>query len=449
MAQNEKSSGPAGLLRILGAARIWATGAVLVLFGAFAGWNIAIGKGGTTAALIACWVAAALVVCLALIDRQTRATQAAPEGHYAHAKHVCGPLMAFNVGLFQVLGSAMMAAAGAIVAGALLATAARMSGLERALDQRPFVLLFLLVLLWRNTRAAALPRFIAPLAGAVALAGIAALAVAAPPPALAPQAWLPFGWIGLLAALHFGLWLFLGLDSAARDAQAKRPISAAPPLGRLAGALTLLIAATLGWLVSTRALPAEYLGAGTALPLFDTARLAGSGALVWLVGAGTLIAALASADLGLRDAGRALFRLGQDNYLPGWFAELHPHSRKPARAVMFAGALALVFALGAPLDQVITTAVLSGLLGTSFVALNILAQRQRFPAVSGFSPLPAALLLVLCALGFFTVFVGYGGQLALMIGFAIAASLWFHFWRYRFVTRGAQFTLPWPRPKGF
>ena len=35
------------------------------------------------------------------------------------------------------------------------------------------------------------------------------------------------------------------------------------------------------------------------------------------------------------------------------------------------------------------------------------------------------------------------------IGFYIVASLWFHFRRYRYVRRGDQFTMPWPRPQGY
>ena len=50
---------------------------------------------------------------------------------------------------------------------------------------------------------------------------------------------------------------------------------------------------------------------------------------------------------------------------------------------------------------------------------------------------------------FFAVFLGYGTQLVAMIAFYIVVSLWFHFWRYRFVNRGAQFTMPWPKPRGY
>ena len=66
-----------------------------------------------------------------------------------------------------------------------------------------------------------------------------------------------------------------------------------------------------------------------------------------------------------------------------------------------------------------------------------------------FHPLPAYVLLLLCAVTYVAVFLGYGTQLIAMIAFYIIVSLWFHFWRYRFVNRGAQFTMPWPRPKGY
>ena len=58
-------------------------------------------------------------------------------------------------------------------------------------------------------------------------------------------------------------------------------------------------------------------------------------------------------------------------------------------------------------------------------------------------------LLVLCAATYFAVFLGYGTQLIAMMCFYIVASLWFHFWRYRFVRRGDQFTMPWRRPAGY
>jgi ethanolamine permease len=88
--------------------------------------------------------------------------------------------------------------------------------------------------------------------------------------------------------------------------------------------------------------------------------------------------------------------------------------------------------------------------------LNIIMFRKKWPLNSikrgyehPFHPLPAIMLLTLCGVTFFAVFLGYGTQLVAMIGFYIVVSLWFHFWRYRFVNRGAQFTMPWPKPQGY
>jgi ethanolamine permease len=112
--------------------------------------------------------------------------------------------------------------------------------------------------------------------------------------------------------------------------------------------------------------------------------------------------------------------------------------------------------LGAPLDQVITFSILSGLLGYTFMPINMIMFRKKWPLDTikrGYEhplhPLPAISLMALCSVTYFAVFLGYGTQLIAMIGFYIVVSLWFHFWRYRFVKRADQFTMPWPRPRGY
>ena len=129
--------------------------------------------------------------------------------------------------------------------------------------------------------------------------------------------------------------------------------------------------------------------------------------------------------------------------------------RTPYRSIVFLVPIALIFALGAPLDQVITFSILSGLLGYTFMSFNMIMFRSKWPLgsikrgyVHPFHPLPAIVLLVLCAATYFAVFLGYGTQLIAMMCFYIVVSLWFHFWRYTFVRRGDQFTMPWPRPAG-
>ena len=56
---------------------------------------------------------------------------------------------------------------------------------------------------------------------------------------------------------------------------------------------------------------------------------------------------------------------------------------------------------------------------------------------------------MLCVVTFFAIFLGFGSQLIAMVAFYILVSLWFHFYRYKFVRRGDQFTMPWPKPQGY
>ena len=99
---------------MLGPAHVWALGVGIVLVGEFMGWNFSVGKGGALAALIACWVAGVLYTCVAMIDSEVTSTVAAAGGQYAQAKHIVGPLMAFNVGLFLVMAYTMLEASNAI-----------------------------------------------------------------------------------------------------------------------------------------------------------------------------------------------------------------------------------------------------------------------------------------------------------------------------------------------
>ncbi|HEY9039312.1 MAG TPA: APC family permease [Roseovarius sp.] len=450
-----------GLARVLGPAHIWGLGVGIVLVGEYMGWNFAVGKGGAYAALLACWFAGILYSCVAMIDSEVTSTVAAAGGQYTQAKHIVGPLMAFNVGLYLVFAYTMLEAANAITFGFLIDTVAGMTGHE-GLDQRPFIILAIMFLAWLNYRGVLATLTFSLVITAFAFCAIIALFLStavfmsdSPLRHVELMTDLPYGWLGVLAAMHFGLWYYLGIEGTCQAAEEVRSPARSLPFGTLAGVMTLLIAATLTWYVCVGLMPWEYLGQ-SGVPLFDAARLSGSMTLMVLLGIGTMFATLASANGCINDASRAWFAMGRDHYLPDWFGAVHPKFRTPYRSIIFLVPIALVFALGAPLDQVITFSILSGLLGYTFMPLNVILFRRKWPLDSikrgyehPFHPVPAIILLSLCGVTFFAVFLGYGSQLVAMLSFYIIVSLWFHFWRYRFVRRAAQFTMPWPRPRGY
>ena len=448
------------LLRVLGPGHVWALGVGIVLVGEYMGWNFAVGKGGAIAALIACWVAGLLYTCVAMIDSEVTSTVAAAGGQYAQAKHIVGPLMAFNVGLFLVFAYTMLEAANAITLGYLVQTVGSMAGFADTHD-KPFIVLTIMFLAWLNYRGVYATLTFNLVITAIAFVAIWVLFFAVQPWSSVYMkhgdllTGLPYGWHGVLAALHFGMWSYPGIEGTTQAAEAVRSPARALPLGTMTGIITLLIAATMTWYICAGIMPWEYLGQAVT-PLFDAARLTDSTLLMVLLFIGTIFSTLASANGCINDASRAWFSMGRDRYLPQVFGAVHPKYRTPYRAIVFLVPVALVFAYFAPLDQVITFSILSGLLEYTFMAINVIMFRQKWPLgvikrgyVHPFHPLPALVLLLLCSVTYFAVFLGYGTQLIAMMVFYIVASLWFAFHRYKFVRRGAQFTMPWPKPVGY
>ena len=452
------------LLRVLGPAHIWALGVGIVLVGEFTGWNFSADKGGALAALIVCWFVGLLYTCVAMIDSEVTSTVAAAGGQYAQAKHIVGPLMAFNVALYLVFAYTMLEVSDAILAGDLITQVATEAGAV-GLNHNPFIVLCIVVLVWLNYRGVLMTLNVNFVITALAYASIVILFFAVQPwsqgvvlklgEMVTPQNALPYGWIGVIAAFQFGIWYYLGIEGTTQAAEEVRSPARSLPLGTMSGMITLLIAAALTWYVCASLLPWQHLGV-TFFPLYDAAVATGSPVLKFLLFWGTVLSAVASANGCINDASRAWSSLGRDRYLPTWFSAVHPSYRTPYRALLFLMPIALAFAFISDLNQAITFSILSGVLQYTFMSINIMMFRKRWPVGSirrgytyPYHPLPAVLLFLLCIVTLFAIFLGYGTQLIAMVAFYITVSVWFHFYRYKYVRRGDQFTMPWPKPRGF
>ena len=451
------------LRKVLGPIHNWALGVGIVLVGEFTGWNFSMAKGGAWGALIACWFIGLLYTCVAMIDSEVTSTVAAAGGQYTQAKHIIGPLMAFNVGLYLVMAYTMLEASNAIVVGDLLKQLAGDMG-SADISTRPFIVLTIVLLAWLNYRGVYATLNINFVITAIAFISIIILFFSVAP--FSPGKVLlhkdlltdlPYGWIGALGALQFGMWYYLGIEGTCQAAEEVRSAGRSIPLGTMSGMITLLIAAALTWYIAAGLMPWQYLGQAYT-PLYDAAKLAGGGGLQAIMFIGTLFAALASANGCINDASRAWFSMGRDRYMPEWFGAMHPRYRTPYRAILFLVPIAVVFALVfvTALDLVIGFSILSGLLSYTFMSINMIRFRKLWPLgsisrgyVHPFHPITAIVLLVLCVAVYFATYLGYTKMLLSIMVFYILASLWFAYHRYQYVKRGDQFTMAWPRPKGY
>src|ERR1700741_1075969 len=214
------------LLKVLGPIHVWALGVGIVLVGEFMGWNYAVGKGGALGCLIAMWVIGLLYTCVAMIDSEITSTVAAAGGQYAQAKHTIGPLMAFNVGLYLVFAYTMLEAGDVQVVGFLVQIGATdLLGTAPA-HWEPWVVLSLAILALLNYRGVFMTltvnfwiTFIAFLSIVVLFFGVKPWA---PGEILLHKELLtdlPYGWLGVFAALHFGIWFYLGIEGTCQAAE--------------------------------------------------------------------------------------------------------------------------------------------------------------------------------------------------------------------------------------
>lgn len=470
VSENQEES---GLLKVLSPVHIWGLGVGIVLVGEFMGWNFTVEKGGMFGALIAAWAIGLLYTSMVMVNAEITSAIPAAGGQYAQAKHTVGPLMAFNVGLYLTLAYTFLEAANANVIGYLLSTVSAMFGNTTALNPYPFAILAILALALLNYRGVLASLSMNFVITAFAFLSIVALffGVQGWDPAAQmfhnglinqPENGFPYGWIGVIAAFQFGMWYYLGIEGTAQAAEECRSAPRSIPFGTMAGIMTLVIGATITWFVCSGLLPWQYLGTSIT-PLFDAAQVTGNMTLKLILALGTLLATLASANGCINDASRAWFSMGRDRYLPAWFGAVHPRYRTPFRAIVFLSPIAIAFAVlpfilndDTLLATVITFSILSGLLMYSFMVPNFFRFRQLWPLgtiqrgyVVPFHPLPALVLAVLVAMVFFATFLGYGTTLLSIMAFYFLASLWFVLRRYKYVKRGAQFTAPLPRPKGY
>ena len=305
-------------------------------------------KGGALAALIACWFAGLLYTCVAMIDSEVTSTVAAAGGQYAQAKHIVGPLMAFNVGLFLVFAYTMLEAANAITLGYLVQTVGSMAGFEGVHD-KPFIVLTIVFLAWLNYRGVFATLTFNLVITAIAFIAIIMLFARWPgrsaSPRLKPRSFhRPALWLARrhrVAALRpLVLPRHRRHDAGGRRSSFPGPRPAArhddrhdhaahcghADLVHLRRSDAVGVSRPGGY-AAVRCRATDGLAAADGVPVrrhhFST---------------------LASANGCINDASRAWFSMGRDRYLPVWFGAVHPKYRTPYRSIVFLVPVALIFA---------------------------------------------------------------------------------------------------------
>lgn len=456
----EEKTKESHLMKVLGPMHIWALGVGIVLVGEFMGWNFTIAKGGSLGAIIACWVIGILYISLVMINTEMGSVMPEAGGQYTMAKYLLGPLASFNVGLMLVFEYVMLEAADALVVGQIL------QSLHPDVQALPYIILSLLFLTFLNYRGVyatlTLNFFITAVAFITIFVLLFGTKFYSPTESLLQinqlTNGLPYGWIGILAALQFGIWFYLGIEGTALAAEECRSTSRALPIGALVGFVTLLIGATITWFVCSGLVGAENLGESV-YPLYDAALATGKPFVIVALFIGTILACLASANGCINDSSRAWFAMSRDTLIPGVFAVVHPKYRTPYRAILFLLPISIAFGFTGLLDQVITFSILSALLVYVLTAYMMFKFRAMYPIgtiergyVAPWHPVPALVLFVLALATLGGMYLGYWSNMLAGFVFYFLASLWFTMHRSKFMDTKKFIEAGigrWPRPKGY
>ena len=429
--------------KTLGPVHVWALGVGIVLVGEFMGWNLTIRQGGTMSALIGLFLMSLMYMGQVMMVSEMATVMPEAGGQYTMAKYLLGPLAAFNVGLMAVLEYAMLEAGDVIVVGQLL------NSLDPGINVIAFTLLSLLGLAWINYHGAhsslTINFFITAAAFATVILLLFSTKFFSPSGSLLKLSkysnGLPYGPLGLIAAIGYSCWFFLGIEGTAMAADECRSAGRSVPLGGMLGIATLLTGGTITWLVSSGLMTPEALG-DSVYPLYDAAKMTGSKFVTAALFAGSILACLASANGCINDSAEAWSALSRDGLIPNIFAKKHPKFGSHYISIIFLLPISLGFAMTGLLDQVVTFSIFSALIIYLLTCIMMFRFRKMYPLgtikrtfTAPLFPILPIVTLIIVILGIFGLHLNYGINLIACTLFYFLASVWFLVRRYKYVDK--------------
>jgi ethanolamine permease len=429
---------------------LWALGVGAVVSGDFFGWNFGLGAGGFGGLLIATAVITVLYLCLCFSIAEMASLLPHTGGAYSFARSAMGPWGGYVTGLAEnmeyVLTPAVIAVGIGGYLGAVFGTPESAAPLWWLAAYAVFVGLNVagVELAFRFAVAitlVALAILVAFWLGALPYTDLARFALDVPPQPGA-SAWLPFGAPGVLAALPFAIWFYLGIEQLPLAAEEAHAPERDLPKGLLLGLATLIVCSFATLVFSSGMAPGAAALAGSAAPLlagFET--ILGRGTDTRVLALLAVAGLVASFHTIVFAYGRQIYSLSRAGYFPRWLSLTHgsrqtPHVALVAGAVVGYAAAFAIHVLGSEhpvgavlLNMAVFGAVLSyGLQMLSFVLLRRRLAHVARPFRSSLGVPGALVALAISATTFVGLFVSDPAYRRVALGAAVWYALglaWF------------------------
>jgi ethanolamine permease len=234
----------------------------------------------------------------------------------------------------------------------------------------------------------------------------------------------PHGWQGILAAIPFAIWFFLGIEGVANTAEEVVRPQRTLLLGFGSAIFTLVILCVLIFISSIGVNGWEaivYKPDGTPsdspLPL-ALAQITGSNHLMYhlLITIG-LFGLIASFHGLILAAGRSTYEFGNVKSAPGFLGKIHPKFNTPANALMVNMVIGMIALISGKTSEIITISVFGALTLYILSMISMLMLRKKEPLLERpfrvpFYPLFPMTALVIACISFIAMTI-YNFKLAL------------------------------------
>lgn len=380
LAKRTLRSGTAGWVLLAG------LGVSYVISGDYSGWNFGIGEGGFGGLLIATVVIAAMYLAMVLGMAELSAALPAAGGGYTFARRALGPWGGFATGTAVLLEYAIAPAAIATFIGAYVESLNLFGVTDGWWVYLAVYALFIGIHL-SGAGEALKAMFVIT---AIALVGLLIFAVSAwgrfdlanltdipaDPEAVGSSEFLPFGVMGIWAAVPFAIWFFLAVEGVPLAAEEARDPEKNVPKGILISMLVLMGTGAAVLFLATGSLGAQAIST-SGNPLVEALGEGGAARVVNYIGLAGLIASFFSIVYAYS---RQTFALSRAGYLPTSLSVTN--SRKaPVLALIVPGVIGFGLSLTGQGAMLLNMAVFGAAVSYVLMMVSHIVLRVREPGM--------------------------------------------------------------------
>jgi ethanolamine permease len=388
-----------GLKRHAGAWSLWALGVAAVISGDFSGWNFGIGEAGWGGMLVATVVIGLMYLLMVYSIAEMSAAMPHTGGAYSFARSAMGPWGGFVTGLAETIEYVITTAVVGVFCGTYADGIVHdLFGISLPLPL--WVLIFYIIFVGLNSAGAAASFKFAVVIAIISLAVLAVFSLLAI--FSGKFAWsnlwdfggggfLPKGVGGVLTALPFAIWFFLGIEELPLAAEETHTPQNDIPRGSLMGMWTLLVTAFVVLLLNPGVLGAEKIST-SGEPILDGFRaIFPNSNLAALLSLFALAGLVASFQGIMFAAGRNMYSLSRAGYYPKQLS-LTGQRKVPYVALIASALIGLVLVYGwsavAGEDNVtvagslLNIAVFGAVIAYVLQMVSFVMLRRKFPNVS-------------------------------------------------------------------